>query len=121
MIEFWLLKEECTGCEACTNICSQNAITMKLDVEHGFKYPHIDNEKCIECGMCKKQCPIYYEKTECTLFPFVFVDRKKMSAYAAWSRDDYLRLKSTSGGVFSELAQSILGENGVVYGAYYDT
>lgn len=121
MIEFWLLKEECTGCEACTNICSQNAITMKLDVEHGFKYPHIDNEKCIECGMCKKQCPIYYEKTECTMFPFVFDDRKKMSAYAAWSRDDYLRLKSTSGGVFSELAQSILGENGVVYGAYYDT
>ena len=120
MIEFWLPKEECTGCEACANLCSQNAITMKLDEESGFRYPHIDCDKCIECGICKKRCPIYYEKTEHTMFPFIFDDKKEMSAYAAWSRDDSLRLKSTSGGIFTELAQSILGENGVVYGAYYD-
>ena len=120
MIGNWLSKEECTGCEACANLCSQNAISMKLDVELGFKYPYIDGNKCIECGICKKRCPIYFEKTEYTMFPFIFDDKKEMSAYAAWTRDDSLRLQSTSGGIFSELAQSILGEKGVVYGAYYD-
>ena len=26
--------------------------------EYGFSYPKIDLEKCIECGLCEKVCPI---------------------------------------------------------------
>lgn len=50
-------KNECCGCWACANICPKGAISMIADNE-GFKYPQIDNEKCIDCGMCQKVCPI---------------------------------------------------------------
>lgn len=49
--------EECCGCTACYAICSQGAITMISD-EEGFKYPQIDEKKCIGCGICLKTCPI---------------------------------------------------------------
>ena len=48
-------KNECCGCSACKAICPKNAITMKEDTE-GFLYPEIDNEKCVNCGLCLKVC-----------------------------------------------------------------
>lgn len=42
------------------------------------------------------------------------------AAYAAMARDDTLRIKSSSGGVFSEAAKRILAQEGAVYGAAYD-
>ena len=49
------LKENCCGCTACFAICSKQAISMHED-EKGFVYPIIDEDKCIECGMCEKVC-----------------------------------------------------------------
>ena len=46
-------KEKCTGCGACKNICTKNAIKMEYD-DKGFLIPVIDKEKCINCGLCKK-------------------------------------------------------------------
>ena len=39
------------------NKCNKNAITM-VENEEGFKYPVIDNKKCVDCGICTKICPI---------------------------------------------------------------
>ena len=50
-------KTECCGCTACESVCSQAAIAMIAD-EQGFKYPVIDEEKCIGCGMCMEVCPL---------------------------------------------------------------
>ena len=50
-------KSKCSGCHSCMNICPKNCIEMKVD-EEGFWYPEVDKEKCIECGICKKSCPI---------------------------------------------------------------
>lgn len=44
---------KCTGCTACLNICPKKAISM-VEGQDGFKYPVIDQEKCIDCGLCKK-------------------------------------------------------------------
>ena len=52
---------ECCGCSACYNICPKNAISMKENSE-GFLYPFIDEEKCVDCGLCKKVCPIVKKK-----------------------------------------------------------
>ena len=49
--------EECCGCNACGDICPKNAISFKTDIE-GFWYPEVDMEKCIDCGLCEKVCPI---------------------------------------------------------------
>ena len=48
------LKNFCTGCGACMNICKHNCISMKND-EEGFLYPFIDQEKCIQCSLCEKK------------------------------------------------------------------
>ena len=66
-------KSECCGCNACGDVCAHNAITFKTDIE-GFWYPEIDKDKCTDCGLCEKVCPIVnieelkkndFEKPEC--------------------------------------------------------
>lgn len=42
------------------------------------------------------------------------------SCYAVWQSDRNIRAASTSGGVFSALAQDILSRGGVIYGAVWD-
>ena len=106
-------KVNCTSCSACVNICPQNAIIMEEDKE-GFKYPKIIEEKCIKCGMCSKVCPMiekYKNKDKYYKTPKVM---------AAWTKEEEIRLDSTSGGVFTELAKEILENDGYVCGAIYD-
>ena len=99
----------CTGCTACVNGCPKDAISMVRNRE-GFDYPVIDAEKCIRCGRCTSICPALHPRMQRPL-PVV---------YAAWNRDDKIRKDSTSGGVFSALAEYVLEDGGVVYGAAMD-
>ena len=102
-------KTKCCGCHACYNACPQNAITME-ESELGFKYPVIDKEKCINCGLCKKVCPILNKKT---------MDNQPI-AYACMNKNEEIRRESSSGGIFTLIAEKILGLNGVVFGAEFD-
>ncbi|WP_173669175.1 Coenzyme F420 hydrogenase/dehydrogenase, beta subunit C-terminal domain [Sharpea azabuensis] len=103
-------KNQCTGCTACANICPKSCIEMKEDDE-GFAQPVIDNSKCISCLACERVCPILNNHTH---------KDEETKAYAALSKNDETRLESSSGGIFSELAELILQANGIVYGAKYD-
>ena len=103
-------KLNCSGCTACYSICPVNAIEMIEDNE-GFKYPKIDEEKCIKCELCNKICPIESKYIS---------SNQKPKMYAAYSLDEKNKLESSSGGLFTELAKVILKENGVVFGAGYD-
>ena len=102
-------QNECTGCGACYNICPKHAIDMKTDAE-GFKFPEIDASLCIECKLCQKACHI--------LSP-VSKHRQVDKPLAVLAKEDSLREKSSSGGVFSILAQEILSRGGAVFGAGY--
>lgn len=98
-------KYHCTGCSACFNICPKQAISMKTDIE-GFLQPSIDQEKCIECGLCVKHCPIINPiDTQCL----------KQEVYAVISKKD--RKVSSSGGAFSVFAKLVLSKGGCIYGA----
>ncbi len=99
------------GCHACYNVCPKNAIEMYED-EEGFKYPKVNSEKCINCGLCEKICPMI-NVTKNNNF-----ERPKV--YAAWSQNQEVRLDSTSGGIFSELANIIFDEGGYICGAIYN-
>lgn len=103
-------RNNCTGCTACASACPRDCIAMEAD-KNGFLCPRVDGEKCVECGLCQKTCPIL-NKTEPA--------EEKTLAYAACSLDEAVRLESSSGGVFTELARAVLREGGVVFGAAYD-
>ena len=106
-------KQDCTGCSACLNICPVNAIGMPSDSE-GFQYPRIDYDVCIKCEACARVCPILsgQRRTE---------ERLEIpEAKAAWSKDHEIRVMSTSGGGFTELAMAFLRDAGYVVGAIYN-
>ena len=102
-------KTDCCGCHACYNICPKNAIEM-IEDEKGFKYPKINKEKCIECNLCIKVCPIINKK----------VMENNIMAYACYNKNEEELKHSSSGGMFILLAKEILKRNGVVFGAYLD-
>jgi len=99
--------KDCTGCFACAGVCPKDAIYTIKDIE-GFNHPKIDVDKCIQCHLCEKSCPV--------LNP---VEKSKApgKVYAAWSNDEEIRSTSSSGGLFSVLANAVIEDNGVVVGA----
>ena len=99
----------CTGCGACASGCPKDAIAMTRDRE-GFAYPVIDPDKCVRCGHCTAVCPLLAQREPKPL----------PAAFAAWNRDDQIRKDSTSGGVFTALAEYVLEDGGVVFGAAMD-
>lgn len=104
-------KDKCTGCEACTNACPVDAISMTYNYE-GFLYPTICEDKCIGCGKCAAVCPeLNMERTLGLRHP-------EGDCYASCGDTD-LRLKSSSGGMFSVLAEQVYAEKGMVCGAVY--
>ena len=102
-------KTKCCGCHGCMNACPTGAITMEED-SYGFKYPHVDESKCINCGLCEKVCPIINNKT---------IDNEP-KAYGCYNKNEEVRLNSSSGGIFTLIAEEIISKNGVVYGAAFD-
>lgn len=102
-------KADCCGCAACSKVCKVNAIVMTED-ECGFRYPVIDEEKCVHCGMCEKAC-IFAEKISDSSYEAKY--------YAIRSKSDEVVLKSSSGGMFTLMAEEIFSRNGVVYGVAY--
>lgn len=99
--------KSCTGCACCHNICSHNAISMQEDSE-GFLQPVIDRDKCVECGLCMQRCP------ELGHAPLP----ESSSCHAAYSHS--FQRNGSSGGMFSAIADYILENGGVVYGAAFD-
>ena len=100
----------CTGCGACANACPTNALLMDYDSD-GFLKPYCDQSKCILCNCCNNACPIESQHINTNLgVPMV---------YAAWAPDD-IREKSSSGGVFSVIANEVISLGGVVFGATWD-
>ena len=101
-------KSLCSGCTACAGICPKSCITMIQDNE-GFSYPTVDNTKCVECGLCERTCPIQKK------LPV----QRPLHVYAAVNKDTFIRKQSSSGGVFSAIAESVIKHNGVVFGAVF--
>ena len=107
-------KVDCCGCNACGDACSKQAITFKTDNE-GFWYPEVDMQKCVDCGSCEKVCPIINIKD---LKKNDFA--KPVHTYAAIHKNNEIRFDSTSGGLFSALAEKMYRDGGYVGGAVYD-
>ena len=106
-------KADCCGCNACGDICPKNAISFRTDPE-GFWYPEVDPDKCIECGRCEKVCPVLNVKE------LKKNDLAEPVCYAAEHRNLEVIFDSTSGGVFSAMAEILYRSGGYVGGAVFN-
>ncbi len=104
-----IISNRCTGCNMCGDICPRNAIKYKIN-EEGFEEPEVDYSKCIKCGLCTKKCPVLNEKIFKKEIPEV---------YSAWIKDDDIRLKSTSGGIYYAIAKKFIDNDGYIVGSVY--
>lgn len=102
-------KENCCGCHACFSVCEEQRITMQADAE-GFWYPVVDQEGCNDCGLCETVCPMSSKSAE----------SNPLAAYACVSNNNDIRRQSSSGGIFSLLAETVINDGGVVFGARFD-
>ena len=101
--------KECCGCGACANICPKHCIRM-TENDEGFLYPQIQEENCVNCGACEKVCPILQEASA------------KDSRRQAWTvviQDQDVLINSSSGGLFSALADETIARGGCVFGAAF--
>lgn len=97
----------CNGCSACFSICPVSAIAIKSDDE-GFLRPYIDDSLCTRCEKCERVCPVLNPLIVPSQFP---------EAFATFNMDESIRLQSSSGGVFSALAEDCIQSGGIVFGA----
>lgn len=98
-------KESCTGCFACMSNCRHQAITTEKDV-CGFLYPVIDQDKCVDCGLCQKVCPVLHPTEK--QFP--------TDCFAVRVKDEDELATCASGGAATAMSRYVLEKGGVVYG-----
>lgn len=107
-------KVDCCGCNACGDVCPKGSITFKTDIE-GFWYPEVNMNTCIDCHLCEKVCPVinikHLKKND---YP------KPAYVLAAVNKNMRVRWNSTSGGVYTALAEAMLEQGGYVSGAIYN-
>lgn len=101
--------KNCCGCNACVQACPKHCIKMQEDSE-GFLYPVVDRESCIDCGLCERVCPVINQNEP----------QKPVVTLAAVNSDESVRLASSSGGIFTLLAERTIDNGGVVFGAAFD-
>lgn len=102
-------KKKCCGCLACVQKCPQQCISVYEDKE-GFLYPKVELDKCINCHLCEKVCP-YVTQNEA---------HKPLICYAAKNLSELIRRESSSGGVFTPVAEYVIAKGGVVFGARFN-
>ncbi len=101
--------KDCCGCSACAQICPRKCIDLRADKE-GFLYPVVNKEACTSCGLCEKACPVINQST----------NSKPVLTLAAINMNHETRLQSSSGGIFSLLAEETINKDGVVFGAAFN-
>lgn len=101
--------KNCTGCLACKEICPKKCISTTYDTL-GHVQAVVDTETCIDCGLCTKTCP--------EITPIQLQKNKKV--YASYDLSEAARIKSSSGGLATLLAEEIINSGGIVYGCAFE-
>ena len=107
----YIKNNNCTGCGGCSKVCPVSAIEINRD-ENGFYSPNV-NKNCIECGLCINVC---YKMFKCEDDWNI----KDSKSYLAYSLNDEIRNRGSSGGIGEELCNFALKNGYEVCGVIYD-
>lgn len=108
------LLKDCYGCGVCSKICPVNIISI-VENSQGFYSPIIyDNDECIECGLCLKTCAFNNPDLAINII------EKDIKAYAAWSNDEIVRERCSSGGIGFEIGRYLIENNVKCVGVRYN-
>lgn len=99
----------CCGCSACVQICPKQCIRFDED-KQGFRYPLVDKDECINCGLCEQVCPVLNRSEHAD----------SIDVYAAINPNEKIRMESSSGGIFTMLAEETIKNGGIVFGASFN-
>lgn len=110
-IENVLETKKCAGCSACVYNCPAKAICVREDDE-GFLSPFVDSALCTDCGKCIRLCPT----VNANLYKHSI---HESNSYIVQSKKP-MRKKSASGGVFVTIADAVVRNGGVAFGAAFD-
>lgn len=105
----------CTSCQMCAAVCAKNAITIQLN-EDGFYRPYIDEDKCVDCGLCTKVCYKFDANVKVTNTDAL----DKLKVYSAQYKSASILEKVTSGGVADALAKELVKQGFVCIGVTYN-
>ena len=104
---------DCYGCGVCATVCAKQIITIELNGD-GFYEPRITvDSKCTNCGLCLDVCAYSHDDLS--------LKGRCIKSYGAWSKDEAVRRKCSSGGVGFELGRTLIGEGYKVCSMRYNT
>ncbi|MCK9183727.1 MAG: 4Fe-4S binding protein, partial [Fibrobacteraceae bacterium] len=98
---------DCCGCSACANVCPHDAISM-VENREGFLAPYVNANCCVGCLACERACPVLHQVNKS--------HEEVPLAYAARIKDEKVLKLSSSGGIFSALALSVIQKGALVFG-----
>lgn len=103
---------DCYGCGLCATVCAKDIIDIKLN-KNGFYEPTIIYvDKCTNCGLCTEVCAFNHSELS--------LAERKIKSWAAWSNDEDVRRKCSSGGIGFELGKQLIGQGYHAVGCRYD-
>ena len=104
--------KDCYGCGVCATVCTKQIISIELNSD-GFYEPRItDDSMCTNCGLCLDVCAYSHDDLS--------LKDRCIKSYGAWSKDEAVRRKCSSGGVGFELGRTLINEGYKVCGVRYD-
>lgn len=102
-----IIQDKCIQCHRCEHECPTRSITFKRN-DKGFLMPCV-SDNCTKCGLCLRKCPVLNIPS---------VD-KPIETLHGFSKEDNVRLSSSSGGMFYHIASLLKEEGWLVIGTVF--
>lgn len=104
----------CYGCGVCATVCAKKIIEITLNKD-GFYEPKItDKDKCTNCGLCTDVCAFLHKE------PALGKEETTINSWAAWSNDERVQRKCSSGGIGFEIAKQLIEKDYKLCGCRYN-